>query len=144
METKLSRVKIKNTTVVLLLIFLGLNLNLRAQNTRDVNIKVHLNGVHSSKITLMPMSGAGALKPLIEKNGILNNETVVLSVPKDKLPGQFVLRFDYKEKESSNPYPSEKYIFINNQDLELWVKPKSANNQDSTYFQKGRKKILFF
>ena len=144
METKLSRIKIKNAAVVLLLIFLGLNLNLRAQNTRDVNIKVHLNGVQSSKITLMPMSGAGALKPLIEKNGILNNETVVLNVPKDKLPGQFVLRFDYKEKESSNPYPSEKYIFINNQDLELWVKPKSANNPDSTYFQKGEKENTLF
>ena len=144
METKLSRIKIKNAAVVLLLIFLGLNLNLRAQNTRDVNIKVHLNGVQSSKITLMPMSGVGALKPLIEKNGILNNETVVLNVPKDKLPGQFVLRFDYKEKESSNPYPSEKYIFINNQDLELWVKPKSANNPDSTYFQKGEKENTLF
>ncbi len=142
MKTKLS--KIKTASIAISLIFLCLNLNLSAQNTRDVNIKVHLNGVHSSKITLMPMSGAGALKPLIEKNGILNNETVVLNVPKDRLPGQFVLRFDYKEKESSNPYPSEKYIFINNQDLELWVQPKSVNNPDSTYFQKGEKENTLF
>ncbi|MGE5449446.1 MAG: redoxin domain-containing protein [Bacteroidales bacterium] len=77
------------------------------------------------------------MKPILEKGGIKNGETAVLTIPKDKLPGQFVLRFDYEEKEGSAPYPSERYFFINNQDLELWAQPKSINNPDSTYFQKG-------
>jgi thiol-disulfide isomerase/thioredoxin len=47
------------------------------------------------------------------------------------------LRFDYRETAASTPYPSEKNIFIYQQDLELWVSPKYCNNGDSTWFQKG-------
>jgi len=115
--------------------------NLHAQ---DVNLKIHLSGVYSSKISLMPLSGSGALKPLLENQGIKNGETAVLIVPKDKLPGQFVLRFDYVEKEGSTPYPSERYFFIGSQDLEMWVKPKAVNNPDSTHFQKGEKENTLF
>jgi thiol-disulfide isomerase/thioredoxin len=111
---------------------------------QDVNLKIHLSKVFSSKISLLPLSGAGALKPFIEKNNIKDHETVVLTVPADKLPGQFVLRFDYVEKEGSTPYPSERYFFIGSQDLELWVQPKSVNNPDSTYFQKGEKENTLF
>jgi len=117
------------------------SLSLHAQN---VNLKIHLSGVYSSKISLLPLSGSGALKPLIEHPGVENGKTAVLTVPKDKLPGQFVLRFDYVEKEGSAPYPSEKYFFIGDQDLELWVQPKSVNNPDSTYFQKGEKENTLF
>lgn len=124
-----------------LLLILLISYQLHAQ---DVNLKIHLSGVYSSKISLMPLSGSGALKPFIEKPGTKNGETAVMSVPKDKLPGQFVLRFDYQETASANPYPSEKYIYINDQDLELWVKPKAVNNPDSTYFQKGEKENTLF
>jgi thiol-disulfide isomerase/thioredoxin len=47
-----------------------------------------------------------------------------------------VLRFDYRETESSTPYPSEKNILLYEQDLELWVNPKFCNHADSTWFQK--------
>ena len=125
---------------VLILAFVSVQ-NVIAQ---DVNLKIHLSKVFSSKISLLPLSGAGALKPFIEKNNIKDHETVVLTVPADKLPGQFVLRFDYVEKEGSTPYPSERYFFIGSQDLELWVQPKSVNNPDSTYFQKGEKENTLF
>jgi len=115
--------------------------NISAQN---VNLKIHLSGVYSSKISLLPLSGAGALKPFIEHPSIKSGETAVLVVPKDRLPGQFVLRFDYVEKEGSTPYPSERYFFIGSQDLEMWVKPKAVNNPDSTYFQKGEKENALF
>ncbi len=115
--------------------------NITAQ---DVNLKIHLSKVYSSKIGLIPLAGTGSLKPIIEKSGIKNGETVVLTIPKDKLPGQFVLRFDYEEKEGSTPYPSERYIFVNKQDLEFWVQPKAINNPDSTYFQKGEKENTLF
>lgn len=111
---------------------------------QDVNIKIHLLEVYSSKVSLLPLVGPGAMKPIIEKAGIKNGDVAVLTVPKDKLPGQFVLRFDYQEKQSSNPYPSEKYIFIGDQDLELWVKPKYVNNPDSTFFQKDEKENSLF
>ena len=126
---------------VILLCLLIFVQNVSAQN---VNLKIHLSKVYSSKISLIPLSGVGALKPILEKGGIKDGETAVLTIPNDKLPGQFVLRFDYEEKEGSAPYPSERYLFINNQDLELWVQPKAINNPDSTYFQKGEKENTLF
>jgi thioredoxin-related protein len=65
-------------------------------------------------------------------------------VSKENLPGEFVLRFDYKEKPESSPYPSEKRIIINDQDLELWVSPIYCNNPDSTWFQKDEKENSLF
>ncbi|MDP4204470.1 MAG: redoxin domain-containing protein [Bacteroidota bacterium] len=127
--------RMKFYLIVLFCMFL-LNTGLRAQG---INIKIHLRGVYNSKISLLPMTGTNALKPLVEKEGIKNEEVAVISIPEDRLPGEFVLRFDYKQKESSNPYPSEKRIVAYNQDLELWVSPPYANNQDSTYFQKDER-----
>jgi thioredoxin-related protein len=68
----------------------------------------------------------------------------LLQIPLEYLPGEFVLRFDYKEKPESTPYPSEKQILIYNQPLELWVHPMFANNPDSTWFQTGEKENAAF
>jgi hypothetical protein len=54
------------------------------------------------------------------------------------------LRFDYKEKEASTPYPAEKYVFINDQNLEIWVNPIYCNNTDSTWFQKNERENTTF
>jgi len=112
--------------------------------TDNIYITIHLRGVFESKISLMSLSDRGTYISSIEMPGIKNGETTKLSVPSKYLPGEFVLRFDYKEKESSTPYPSEKYIFINNQDLELWVSPIYCNNADSTYFQANEKENAAF
>jgi thioredoxin-related protein len=87
----------------------------------------------------MGLSGNKAFKTITEVQGINNGETATLTVPKENLPGEFVLRFDYKEKKESTPYPSEKNIIINDHDLELWTNPMYANNPDSTWFGKGEK-----
>ena len=112
--------------------------NITAQ---DVNLKIHLSKVYSSKIGLIPLAGTGSLKPIIEKSGIKNGETVVLTIPKDKLPGQFVLRFDYEEKEGSTPYPSERYIFVNKQDLEFGYNPRQSTIRIALIFKKEKRKI---
>ncbi|MEI7897872.1 MAG: TlpA disulfide reductase family protein [bacterium] len=116
---------------------------LSAQN-RDITINIHLRGVYESKISLLALSANKTFKPIIEVPGIKNGATTKLPVSKEYLPGEFVIRFDYKDKESSTPYPSEKYIFINDQDLELWVSPKYCNNTDSTWFQKGEQENATF
>ena len=90
------------------------------------------------------MIGTNALKPIVERAGIKNGETTSISVSKAQLPAEFVLRFDYKEKETSAPYPCEKHIFISNQNLELWVNPMYCNNNDSSYFQKDEKENTVF
>ena len=134
---------ISNILILTILLCLSSTLYLFAQ-ARDVYIIIHLRGVYESKVSLLTLSGGRTFKPILEVQGVKNGETTRLSVSKEYLPGEFVLRFDYKEKESSTPYPSEKYIFINNQDLELWVSPKYCNNTDSTYFQEDERENTAF
>lgn len=105
----------------------------------DTTITIHLRGVYESKISLLPLTGANTIKPIAAVEMVKNGETTTIQVSKDYLPGEFVLRFDYKEKASSAPYPSEKRIIIYNQDLDLWVHPIYCNNGDSTWFQKDER-----
>ncbi|MEQ7799548.1 redoxin domain-containing protein [Pedobacter sp. ASV1-7] len=112
---------------------LGLNAN---GQSKDISLKIHLSGVAKSKITLLSLTGA-SIKTIAENPSVNNGEAAVLNIPKEQLPGEFVLRFDYQEKESSNPYPAEKRIIVNMQNLELWARPKALYHPDSTYFQKG-------
>ncbi len=131
------------TNIFSIFLWLATPFLLSAQ-AQDVSLVIHLRGVSESKISLMTLSGTRTIKPIIEVNGIKNGETTKLLVPKNSLPGEFVIRFDYKEKKESAPYPSEKSIIINNQDLELWVSPIYCNNADSTWFQKKEKENATF
>jgi thioredoxin-related protein len=102
-------------------------------------ITIHLRGVYESKISLLALTESRTFKPILEVPGVQNGDTARLLVTGEYLPGEFVLRFDYREQESDTPYPSEKYIFINDQDLELRVSPMYCNNADSTWFQAGER-----
>lgn len=108
-------------------------------NARDATVTIHLRNVYESKISILGLSGTKAFKTITEVQVVKNGETTILKVPKENLPGEFVLRFDFKEKKESTSYPSERRIIINNQDLELWVNPMQANNRDSTWLQKGER-----
>ena len=104
--------------------------------TRDVTVTIHLRGVYESKISILGLNNSRVFKPIVEVDGIKNGQTATMIVRKEHLPGEFVMRFDYKELVSSTPYPSEKNLIINQQNLELWVSPIYCNNSDSSYFQK--------
>jgi thioredoxin-related protein len=121
---------------IYILLFLISPLSLLSQ-TQNVFVTINLRGVYESKISLLSLTGNGTFQPIKEANGIQNGETTSLGVEKKYLPGEFVLRFDYKENQVSTPYPSEKRLLIGSQNLELWVNPKYCNNRDSTYFQPG-------
>ncbi|ADQ79236.1 alkyl hydroperoxide reductase/ Thiol specific antioxidant/ Mal allergen [Paludibacter propionicigenes WB4] len=121
---------------ILVISLLAVVFQLNAQ-TRDITITVHIRGVWNSKISLLALSGPNAGKPIAELSPVKSNESAIVTVAKDQLPGEFVIRFDYKDKETSTPYPSEKHIFAYSQNLELFVNPPFCNNMDSTWFQKG-------
>jgi len=135
--------RIEFILVLSVLPWLALPPDLFAQD-REVTVNIHLRGVYESRISLLALSGSGTFKTIAEAPGVKNNETTRLSVNRESLPGEFVVRFDYKEKETSTPYPSEKHIFINDQDLELWVSPMYCNNADSTRFQEDEKENVAF
>jgi thiol-disulfide isomerase/thioredoxin len=105
----------------------------------NLYIIIHLRGVYDSKISLLGQKDSRLFKPIIEVNSESGQDPIRILVPGKYLPGEFVLRFDYREKKESTPYPSEKYLFINDQNLELWVHPMFCNNFDSTWFQKGER-----
>ena len=128
----------KNSSITTkIIVFLSIIL-LISESTRsqDVTIIIHLRGVYESKISLLPLSGTNTIKPVTIVDSIKNGETTSIHVSKEYLPGEFVLRFDYKENASSRPYPSEKRIIISSHDLQLWLHPIYCNNADSTWFQK--------
>jgi len=121
---------------LLVFVFLFISVNLQAEILKkDVSVTIHLRGVYECKISLLGLNKKGLFNPVAEFSGTKNGETAVLLTMKEHLPGEFVLRFDYKELKNSTPYPSEKSLIINQQDLELWVNPVYCNNADSSYFQ---------
>ncbi len=134
--------KKKPILIITVLIWFASIFNGRAQ-TRDVELTIHLRGVYESKISLLGLSFK-TFMTITKVLGIKNGETTRIIINKDILPGEFVLRFDYKEKEASTPYPSEKHLFINDQDLELWVSPVYCNNADSTWPQKDERENAAF
>lgn len=112
--------------------------------SQDITITIHLRGVHESKISLFSLTAVGSMKPISVAENVKNGETAMLTVSRNNLPGDFVLRFDYKENASSSPYPSEKRIIINDQDLHLWVHPIYCNNTDSTWFQQEERENTIY
>lgn len=120
------------------LILLLLATSQTAVTAQTGQVKVHLRGVQETKVTVQSLTGI-SVKAVAELAGLKGGQTGLLRIPKEALPGEFVLRFDYKENQGSTPYPAERRIVIGNQDLELWVHPKHINNPDSTYFQKGER-----
>ena len=125
------------------LVYLILTICASAQNP-NVSLSIHLRGIYESKIGLIPLSGSKQFKTVAEVAGIKNGETALLNVSKENLPGEFIIRFESKEKQESDSKPSEKRILISNQDLELWINPIYSNNPDSTWFQKDEKENTAF
>lgn len=111
---------------------------------KDITIKVHVRGVCESKISLLPLAGPNALNPIAGSPAVTSGETVTVNVPKNLLPGEFVLRFDYKDTKTSTPSAAEKHIFACTQDLELFINPSFCSNSDSAWFQKGESENTVF
>jgi thiol-disulfide isomerase/thioredoxin len=136
--------KDKGFVFVITILFVLVSPSFLTAQTKDVAVMIHLRGVYESKVDLLSLSGTKQFKSVVKVQGIKDGETAKLYVPKENLPGEFVLRFNYKKKEESSPYPCEKSIIINDQDLELWVNPVYCNNADSTWFQHGERENSAF
>lgn len=120
---------------------LGFGAPLPEQDTNQRRFTVHLQGVFAAKVSLMPLEGLKAVysKPVGEVSDVKNGETATIEIPARYLPGEFVLRIDYRAKEADHPYPAEKHIFVNKQDVELFVDPLRIHNSDYTKFSAGER-----
>ena len=126
---------IKRISTVLYLIFIFAG----SIYPKDITLTIHLRGVSQSKISLLHLSQSNITSSVDIADSVHNGEITKFNIAGEILPGEFVLRFDYKTNGLSEPYPSEKRIIINDQDLELWVHPVYCNNTDSTWFQKNER-----
>lgn len=129
--------------VRIILLFFSFSLSLSASDF-TATISIHLRGVSETNISLMPLSGPKQFKSIANATSVKNGQTATLNIPDEYLPGEFVLRFDYKEKITSSPYPSEKQILIGHQPIEIWVHPMFVNNPDSTWYNRNETENTVF
>ena len=133
----------RNASSCLTAIFLTITVAFCQQTTKQELkgrfVSITLKEAYDTKVTITPFDGLRAIKSIAEFNGLKTGETCKLFIPEQYLPGEFVIRLDYRSKESDTPYPSEKNIFINQQDIELSINPPYSNNSDSTKFKETEK-----
>lgn len=89
--------------------------------TRKLTIK--LRGVYESKITLSPFNGVRVEKALGVTDGVKPGDMVDFDIPVSNLPGEFLIRFDYKAKQTDAPYPSELQLYINKENITVDAHP---------------------
>lgn len=81
----------------------------------------------------MPMNA------IAEIPDVKGGENAVIQVPGQYLPGEFILRIDYRAAEKDRHYPAERIIYINKQDIELFTNPLYINDDEKTRFNEDEK-----
>lgn len=111
------------------------------QDRDEREFTVHLKEASEAKVSLIPYEAGKAAysKPIEEIPDVKKGESAVVKVPGRLLPGEFVLRLDYRMKKTGKLYPAERIIFINEQDIEITVNPPYINNDQRTKFNQGEK-----
>lgn len=107
-------------TAVLAVLMLGCQL---ANATETRKLSIQLRGVYDSKITLSPFNGVRVAKALGEVSGVLAGDVVDFDIPVANLPGEFLIRFDYRAKPADTPYPSELHLYLNNESIGVGAHP---------------------
>lgn len=97
--------------------------SLWAKGEEKRTLSVKLRGVYESKISLSPFNGVRVSHPIAVERGVKNGGQVLFNVPDSLLPGEFLVRFDYKATEKDHPYPSELRLYLNNENIEASVHP---------------------
>ena len=86
-------------------------------------LTIGLRGVYDSKITLTPFNGVRTSRPLRIQNEVKSGGQVRFEIPEDLLPGEFLIRFDYRKTETDTPYPGELQLYLNNENIEVYANP---------------------
>jgi len=86
-------------------------------------LAVKLKGVYDSKITLTPFDGVRFASPLAVAREVKAGGEVQFVVPDSLLPGEFLISFDYRSKETDSPYPSELQLYMNRENINVEANP---------------------
>jgi len=102
-------------------------------------ISINLQRVFSAKVSLIPVKGLKTIDPLYEISDMKEGETITIQIPPQYLPGEFILKIDYRVNESDYPYPVERSIFVDKEDIQLSVNPFYGNSSDNIKFNSDEK-----
>lgn len=112
-------------------------------DTGERSLAVHIEEVFDAKVTLTPFTGVKVLSPIAEVASVKKGESTVIKIPAQYLPGEFLLRLDYRAQETDHPYPAERSIYINNQDIEIFVNPPYINSEKTKFNAKERENTTY-
>ncbi|WP_299578314.1 thioredoxin family protein [uncultured Sunxiuqinia sp.] len=107
----------------------------------ETKLTIHIRGVYDSKITVTPFENGRYESALKTIDGV--QDSVSLTIPKAHLPGQFLLRMDYRQKATDQSYPSEFVFFMNENDLEIGINPLQTQ-PDSVYLGNDVENTSYF
>lgn len=113
----------KSRIFLFLFILTGITSGL-AQNSgsrKALQLTVQLRGVYDAKVSVSAYGNGKYQAPFSEIPDV--KEKVQISIPEEHLPGQFLLRMDYRKKAEDQPYPAEFVFFMNKHDLALKLNP---------------------
>ena len=111
---------IKTTSIFCIIFGFGFS-----QANAPFKFAISLKGVYESKVSLIKFDGNSYKQTIYSAEGIYSKTEIKLE-EKD-LPGQFVLRFDYKKKPGDQPYPAEIPIFLSKQNITWEINPLYAS-----------------
>ena len=94
------------------------------RNAGSQQLKIHQRGVYDSKVAVSRYHDGRYQAPFVVVPNV--TDTALIYISKDFLPGQFLLRMDYRQKEEDSPYPSELIFFMSEHDLKIGINPLMA------------------
>ncbi|HPW67367.1 MAG TPA: thioredoxin family protein [Salinivirgaceae bacterium] len=123
--------------VALVLVFTAVSC--QSQGIQDRAVTVYLRGVSMARVSLAPLTGSNAYKPIKVFEQVQNGQSVTFTINKELIPSDFQLRFDYFDISSGKPSASEQRIFINKQNVSININPIYATIADSVIFSDNDK-----
>jgi hypothetical protein len=106
-------------------------------------LTVKLRGVYDSKITLNSFDGARFASPLAVVPGVKAGGETQFIVPDSLLPGEFLIRFDYRTKETDAPSPAELQLYLNRENILVEANPLALKG-DSLQLTGDRENTAWF
>lgn len=119
----MKRKRLKRIQLGVMLILFQCQLVGVVSNAAPVKLNIKLRGVYDSKITLTPYDGIRFASPLTVMEGVKSGGEANFVVPDSLLPGEFLIRFDYRGKETDAPYPAEMQLYLNREDVKVGAHP---------------------
>ena len=132
------RLKIWKIGVWILLVFAPA---MQGKSQESRLFKLNIRGVYDAKVSLTPYEDGRYNQAIQEIPGVKGSAEI--NVPGKYLPGQFLLRMDYRQKSEDQPYPAEFVFFMNREDLVLGINPLAVR-PDSIDFGSDQENPAYF